>query len=249
MLLNIRTVLGDLYGLSFDSIQCIFYGYIVLNISGTFYYGFVTQAFYRFCCIIYPTYRWYQVYWLYIIAVPLQFITACLVMCPLYFWHAVVYMAGLYHCFIPIQNILGIVWMFLFFYGLPVFFLSVTYIRITRYIHQQSTNQTIAVKRRQARDFVVIKRIMAQINMLFTLALPGTILMIISYVTGNTYPLHYRVAWLSIELSLIILSILMIVMTPQLKTVVISKWKRDRVIPIAATVGNSVATRTAGTLQ
>ncbi|CAF3714639.1 unnamed protein product, partial [Adineta steineri] len=118
-----------------------------------------------------------------------------------------------------------------------------------RYIHQQSTNQTIAVKHRQARDFVVIKRVMAHINMLFTLALPGSLLMIISYVTGNTYPLHYRVAWLSIELSLIILSILMIVMTPQLKTIVVSKWKRNRVISIVATVGNSVATRTAGTLQ
>ncbi|CAF0743065.1 unnamed protein product [Adineta steineri] len=249
LILNIETLLGDLYGLNFDSTQCVFLGYLNAVLICTFFYGFVTQAFYRLCRIVYPSYKWLQTYWIYIFAVPLQLIMACLLMCPIYFWHAIVYMPGLYHCFVPVQNILGTVWLIIFMYGLPVFCLSAIYIRITRYIRQQSTSQTLATKHRQARDFVVIKRIMIIISILFTLGVPGIILMIISYITENKYPQNYRVSWLTLELFMIILNILMIVMTPQLKTIVVSKWKRNRVISIVATVGNSAPTRTVATLQ
>ncbi|CAF1031028.1 unnamed protein product [Adineta steineri] len=43
LLLNIQTLLGDLYGLNFDSTQCIFSGYLNLIFIYTLYYGFVTQ--------------------------------------------------------------------------------------------------------------------------------------------------------------------------------------------------------------
>ncbi|CAF4295093.1 unnamed protein product, partial [Adineta steineri] len=93
------------------------------------------------------------------------------------------------------------------------------------------------------------RRIIILNSILFTLGAPGMILLVINYVTGNDLTLNYRVTWLSFELSMILLNILMIIMTPQLKTIVISKWKRNRVIPIAAIVENSMQTRTAGTLQ
>ncbi|CAF3718057.1 unnamed protein product [Adineta steineri] len=249
LLLNIQTLLGDLYDLNFDSTQCIFSGYLNLIFIYTLYYGFVTQALYRLCRIVYSTYRRLQIYWLYIIAVPVQLISACLIMCPLFFHHDIIYIPDLYQCFIPNHNILGTVWIIVFMYGLPIFSLLIIYIHITIHIRQQPTNQTIAVKRRQARDFVVIRRIIILNSILFTLGAPGMILLVINYITGNELTLNYRVTWFSFELSMILLSILMIIMTPQLKTIVISKWKRNRVIPVAAIVENSVQTRTAGTLQ
>ncbi|CAF1426865.1 unnamed protein product [Adineta steineri] len=249
ILLNIQTLLGDLYDLNFDSTQCIFSGYLNLIFIYTLYYGFVTQALYRLCRIVYSTYRWFQVYWLYIIAVPFQFIIACLIMSPLIIRHDIIYIPDLYQCFIPTHNILGTVWIIVFMYGLPILCLLIIYIHITIHIRQQSTNQTLAVKRRQARDFVVIRRIIILNSILFTLGVPGMILLVINYVTGNELTLNYRITWFSFEVSMILLSILVIVMTPQLKTIVISKWKRNRVIPLAAIAENSVQIRTAGTLQ
>ncbi|CAF4273690.1 unnamed protein product [Adineta steineri] len=170
-------------------------------------------------------------------------------MSPLFVCHVIIYIPDLYQCFIPTHNILGTVWIIVFMYGLPILCLLVIYIHITIHIRQQSTNQTLAVKRRQARDFVVIRRIIILNSILFILGVPGMILLVINYVTGNELTLNYRVTWLSFEVSMILLSMLMISMTPQLKTIIVSKWKRNRVIPLAAIVENSVQTRTAGTLQ
>ncbi|CAF1133544.1 unnamed protein product [Adineta steineri] len=249
ILLNIQTLLGDLYGLNFDSTSCVFLGYLNAVLICALYYGFFGQALYRFCRIVYPKHKWLQAYWLYIIEIPSQFISACLIMCPLYVWHDITYIPDLYQCFVPNHNIVGTIWIIVFLYGLPVFSLSIIYIHITIHIRQQSSNQTIAVKRRQARDFVVIRRIIILNSILFILVVPGMIMLVINYITGNELTLNYRVTWFSFELSMILLSILMIFMIPQLKVIVLSKWKRNRVIPIAAIVENSVQIRTAGTLQ
>ncbi|CAF1230565.1 unnamed protein product [Adineta steineri] len=223
ILLNIQTLLGDLYDLNFDSTPCVFLGYINAVLICNLYYGFTGQALYRLYRIVYSTYRWFHVYWLYIIAVPVQFIIACLIMCPLFFRHDIIYIPDLHQCFIPNHNTLGTIWIIVFMYGLPILCLLVIYIHITIHIRQQSTNQTLAVKRRQARDFVVIRRIIILNSILFILGVPGMILLVINYVTGNGLTLNYRITWFSFELSTIVLSILMIVMTPQLKTIVLSK--------------------------
>jgi hypothetical protein len=66
----------------------------------------------------------------------------------------------------------------------------------------------------------------------------------ILYATGFENPLLYRITWLSIDVSMGILSVIIVLMTPQLKNIVIKSWQRNRVMPMAATIGHSMKMRT-----
>ena len=129
-------------------------------------------------------------------------------------------------------------------YGTPLFFLSIMYLRITRFIHQQkSNNQILAIKRRQERDFLVIQRIIILVGILLGLGIPSIVLILMLYITGVENPLNYRITWLSTDVSMAVLSILIILMTPQLKSIVIKRWQRNRVVPIGAILNSSTHVR------
>ncbi|UJR12172.1 hypothetical protein I4U23_016349 [Adineta vaga] len=51
---NIQTVLGDLYGMHFNSSWCTFRGYLTPVMCSDIYQVFGIQAFFRVCRIIYP---------------------------------------------------------------------------------------------------------------------------------------------------------------------------------------------------
>jgi hypothetical protein len=204
------------------------------------------QALYRLGRIVYSTYRWLRVFWFYAIAVPIQFTASCALLCPLLFWHDIVYLPTSYYCWIPVKNIRGTLWITTVVYGFPVLCLSIIYIRITKFIHQQSNNQTIEVKRRQKREFLVFQRIIILVGTLFIPGVPGMILMISCYVTGYENPLSYSITWLMYETSMMILSVFIVLMTPQLKNIFMRRWQRNRVMPMPAILAESVQIRTIG---
>jgi hypothetical protein len=69
------------------------------------------------------------------------------------------------------------------------------------------------------------------------------------FITGIQYPLSYRITWLSTDVSMAVLSILTVFMTPQLKSILMKRWQRNRVIPIRATLVNSIHMRTINIIQ
>jgi hypothetical protein len=121
-------------------------------------------------------------------------------------------------------------------YGLPLNYLSVIYIRITLFLRQQSNDIELAIKRRQKRDLVAIQRIFINFGILIITGLPGVVVIIMSLVNGVEYPLSHRILWIGVEVSLLILSIQMIFMTPQLKNLVMKRWQQNRVIPNDGTI-------------
>ncbi len=123
------------------------------------------------------------------------------------------------------------------------------YLRIIRFIRQESNNQTLIIKRRQERDFLVIKRIVIIVNILLALGVPSIILISMLYVTGVEYPLSYRITWLSTDVSMAVLSVLIVLMTPQLKSIVMKRWQRNRVMPMRTTIADSIEARATRTIK
>lgn len=123
-------------------------------------------------------------------------------------------------------------WVYVLGYGLPTWSLLLMYVRISWYIRHQSHVQNIVVRSRQARDLVVIQRTMLLIGILFVLALPGTILLLIYYITGYECPVGYRLQSATLQISLFVLSILMIFMTPKLKNTLMAMYKKTIVVPM-----------------
>jgi hypothetical protein len=106
-------------------------------------------------------------------------------------------------------------------YSIPLGCLSFFYIRIIYFIRQQSNNVTFIVKRRQDRDLLAIRRILAHFSLLCTLGLSSVIFLGISLIIdGIPHPLVYRVLWVGVEISIATLCVIMLVMTSQLKQIV-----------------------------
>ncbi|CAF4188175.1 unnamed protein product, partial [Rotaria sordida] len=193
-------------------------------------------AFYRLCRIVYSNHRWVQFYWLYIIAIPVQLVGAFIALCPILIWHDVIYLPNEYYCFVPFTRIRGFLWLLLIAYGVPLLLLSLIYLRITIFIRQQPNNQTLIVNQRQQRDLAAIQRIFINVGLLLVVGTPGVILLIIYFITGIEHPLTYRIMWVGPEVSMAILSIQMIFMTPQLKNLIIIKRRQNRVTTLDTTI-------------
>jgi hypothetical protein len=108
----------------------------------------------------------------------------------------------------------------------------IIYIHITLFLRQQSSNLALVLKRRQQRDLLAVQRIFINVGLLVILGLPGMTVVIMAFVTGVEYPLGQRILYIGVEISLAILSIEMIFMTPQLKNILVKIWRQNRVMTI-----------------
>lgn len=152
-------------------------------------------------------------------------------LCPLLIWQDEVYISGDHYCFLRLTNVRAMLWMLFMCYGVPELSLSIIYLRIVYFLRSQPNNMVQALKRRQQRDLLAIRRILINVGLLIVLGLPGIVVSIMSF-SGVEYPLSHRILWLGTEISLMVLSIQMLVMTPQLKKIVLHRWYRNRVVPI-----------------
>jgi hypothetical protein len=76
------------------------------------------------------------------------------------------------------------------------------------------------VKHQQQRDLLVIRRVVINFSLLLTTGIPGIILMIVKIITGNEHPLSIRITATCIGLSIAVLSVSLVISTPQLKKIV-----------------------------
>jgi hypothetical protein len=96
------------------------------------------------------------------------------------------------------------------------------------------------MKQRQQRDLLVLQRIFILVGFLLILGIPIIVFMIMFYITGEEYPLVDRVVWFSFGLSMIGLSFAVVIVTPQLKSIVLQKFQQNRILPVKFIVLRSI---------
>ncbi|CAF1417053.1 unnamed protein product [Adineta steineri] len=74
------------------------------------------------------------------------------------------------------------------------------------------------------------------IGILLVLGIPSVVLIIMFAIIGVQSPLVHRITWLGVEVGIAILSVQMVLMTPQLKTIFINRWLQNRMVPAARTL-------------
>jgi len=156
-------------------------------------------------------------------------ILAFALLSPLLFWHNVIYLSNEHYCYAAFMNFRGILWTAFMAYGIPAFCLFIIYIRIIAFIRQQLNTQKRAIRRRQARDLLAIRRIFITVSVLIILGIPSVVLVIMSAITGEEHPLSFRITWISLAISMTGLSVAMVFFTPQLKRIVCKNRPRNRV--------------------
>ena len=170
-----------------------------------------------------------------IISAPVLILEGSILLSPLLVWHDIIYLPKEYYCFIQFTNLRGTLWVASVTYIVPLACLLMILVRIILFLRQQSTNLAVAVKQRQQRDLVIIQRIFFSVGLLSTFGFPTLVFVLMWFVAGVEYPFSYRIIWLAGEISLALLVVGLIFMTPQLKRLVGRRWQQNQVT--AATEG------------
>ncbi|CAF0915888.1 unnamed protein product [Adineta ricciae] len=227
--MNIRTFLGDLNGQLFDSLGCIFSGYVVLIHLGKMYIAFINQAFYRFVRIVYPQYGYFLSLKFFLLLTMIEYLCISGIVCVVIPWNGVIYFIYDHFCYVSFTNLRAIIWIVLSVYALPCLCTFMIYMRITTFLRHQRNTLTLVMRQRQKRDFLIVRRILMIIIFLLTLGLPGTFFIIRYYVTGDYHPLSLRVGWMSVAISMAVLNVVLIFCIPQLRNIVRKVFQEHRI--------------------
>ncbi len=197
------------------------------------------------CRIVYSSYTWLQLYWYYIIAGPIQLIIASVLLCPVLVWHDVCYLPTEYLCFIPFLHIRGILWAIANAYVVPLLAVSLIYVRVMIFIHNHSNNQTIKVRRRQEKNLLAMRRIMITVGMLLVIGIPSLVLLLMTMISGIEHSLNYRIQWITSGITMTGLSIITSIFNPEVKRILLRRWRSNRVECIVGNIENSIRLKTA----
>ena len=180
---------------------------------------------------------------MYIVIPPIELILICVLLCPILLWHDIVYLPEEHYCYVTSMYSRGLLWVFFNAYGSPLLVLAFIYLRITIFLRRQLNNQTLIVKQRQDRDVIVIQRIIIIVSLLMALGIPAVALLIMFYTTGEVYPLFPRIEWFFVSLAMIGLVLSVVIVTPQLKSIVLKTFQHNRVVPLTGTLTGSIPIR------
>jgi hypothetical protein len=141
----------------------------------------------------------------------------------------------------PFTNLRSMLWLLFTTFGIPLLLLALIYLRITIFLRRQSNNQIlVAVKQRQQRDLLFLQRIFILVGLLMSLGSSCIAFVIMLYITGEEYPLMYRVVWFTVAFSMMGLSVAIVIVTPQLKRIVMKKFQQNQIIPVSVIVPISI---------
>lgn len=183
----------------------------------------------------------------------IQWILGFLIQLPLYLWPAPIYALYKmdYYCGIPYEQTGGILYAEINVYLGPIIFLRIMYARLMYFIHRQSSRllQTQHGKRIQ-RDMIVTRRILSLVVGLTLPGIPNIVFFAMTSanptIAGAYY--MYRIQFMGPAVVIFILSILLVIMTPQFKTIVQSGISHydNRVRPMGQTMTEQHTQPTAG---
>ncbi len=200
---------GCVWGLFYDIFEC------------SIYYSYCLQAFYRLCRVIFYKKKILLSYSLYTILIIGQWILVLVLLLPPVFidWYARLPTEN--YCLIPYTYIGPEIYHILLLYLVPLICLGIIYKWITRYMCNVSQAPSLVIaatqRLRNQRDLTVIKRIVMLISILIGLRFPTVIFMIQGAITQSLYPLAYAIVGLITSICLILIGIITIHFTSQLR--------------------------------
>ncbi|CAF3984516.1 unnamed protein product [Adineta steineri] len=212
---------------------------------GMLYMTFVNQAFYRLIRIVYSQNRRFQSLKLYIMLPIIEIIIiTSILLCVFIPLNEMIYLPNDHFCTISFTNIPGVLSSASVVYMCPFCCLLFIYIHITRFICQQGNIQTLVIKQRQARDLLIIRRILIIVSLLLILGIPAMTLIFMFIITGEENPLIVRISYFPVSISQMGLSVALLFCIPQLKNIVLNLRKTNTVIPVTRAEQGTIQMRT-----
>jgi hypothetical protein len=207
-----------------NTIWCLWSGFLVHGFLCALYDAYGLQAIFRFLRVVFYQRRIFHSFQLYCILIPFDILFAVVCISPVLIWHDVVYLPSEFYCQTPFINLPAILYVAMRLYAFPLFGLFGIYWYLVRYIRRTSLLADTVDARRRAhnnvRDLIVIKRLLIIVVLLILLGLPSIIFMIMFIFTGHLLSITYRIGWLFVSFSLVLLVFLLIRYTVPLRQTV-----------------------------
>ena len=201
---------------------CRWRGFLIHGCLCAVYDSYTLQATYRLCRVVFYQRKYLHTFPLYVFLVCLEILFGVFSMLPVLIRNDIVYLASEYFCQTPLTNLPAMMYISLRLYVFPILFIIFVYVYLLHYIRR--SNQLSASFRGHAqqnrRDLIILRRLFLTLAVLIMLDLPSLIFLLVFSLTGHLSPFTYRVGWLSVSLSLIVLAYMLIGLTRPLKKTV-----------------------------
>jgi hypothetical protein len=232
----------NLYGnsnenISFDTWWCYGRAYLLHVGIHLIYYSYLLQSCFRFFRIVLYKYKQLQNFRFMFGLIFIQWLIAFLFILPLLLLHNFHYLPQYHFCLVQLNDLQAALLAASVLYLFPMSIIGSIYFYIIYYM-RQTKNVAIQQNRQRTnqRDVVVLRRIIILVGMLLFLSFPTLILWLAYLITGYLSPLVYHFEWLTFALSLSFLPMASALLSPNLKNLIISKWRqKQRIQPMIVT--------------
>lgn len=203
---------------------CRIRGFLIHGFLCVLYDAYGLQAIFRFFRVVFYRNKILHSFKLYCIIIPFEMIFAMICICPVLVLNDVIYLPSEFYCQTPFTNLRAILYIAVRLYGFPLIILFGIYWYLVRYIQRTGLSAEAVDARRRAqknaRDLMLIKRLLITVMLLILLGLPAIIFLMIFVFTGHLLSLAYRISWLSVSFSMVFLIIMLVKHTHPLRNTV-----------------------------
>jgi hypothetical protein len=183
-----------------------------------FYYSFVLQATFRLFRIVFYKQRILQSFGVFVLAIIIQWILSFLFILLNLLLNDFKYLSSEYNCWIAFENIRGLIMVMMTIYNNPVVIIFTIYTQIIRYT-RRAVHVQLRRQKSNKRDIIILKRIVILAFITVGIGLPTAIIVLIYLITKYVIPFAYHIQGLSISFGVLVGSISLVFITPQIQKV------------------------------
>lgn len=217
LIMSNRSLYGDLYISNkedmFPSWHCRLLNYLMSMFAAGIYGSCFLQALFRFWRIIKPHQRLYRRFSFHFRLIFFHWIIIIILSIPV--WYRSVYLSSENFCLNCFTDTWSSIYISIVSVATPVFSIVIVYLKILMYMkHNWQSRKRL---RRMKRDVLTIKRIFLLVIVLLSTSSAGVILWLLMFIQKHMHPLSYRLLCFMVEIGMLICSITLLIVSPQLK--------------------------------
>lgn len=230
---GITTFLSDIeYRINTDSIGCRILAHLLILCLALMMNGFLLEAFVRCCIVVYRRNTWLRSMQAMFVFIGLSLgysFGIFFIGIPLY---NVKYDISQFNCSFDMESWKTFIYIAISMYTFPVTVLIIIYTVVVKHMRRSTQAIQQYQQKNTNRDFYVLTRVVILTFIAAMIGLPSVTLCVVGLITGQLFSLIYRIEILSFSIGIAIIEVGLILINPQLKSLVVRGMSHDRVVPI-----------------
>ncbi|CAF1069551.1 unnamed protein product [Adineta steineri] len=231
--MSIFTLENDLKQIEYQDSFCIFRAYWSYAISAALNDSFLIQALYRYVTVFYSTRLFWQSIRFQLLIICLTWLISFIYPIVFIFDNEILYNIDNQICQLPIRPSFSIFYTSFCIYIIPITIIMLIYFKLFRFVHRINNHVTsVNILFRARRELKMVEHIIILITILLITGFPYEFFILLSFFT--TPPkYHFRIAFIFIDVSIILITITLFYFTDLLKVSLRKRIKRRprRIVP------------------